>query len=82
MQETWTIDVMWWISAFLSLMEREVRELDEQRRANLDAFKLEVAKSYASITALKDVERRLTSHLVRIEQKLDGAQFTQHPERR
>lgn len=38
----------------------------------LAAYKLEVAKSYASITTMKDVEKRLTQHLLRIEQKLDG----------
>lgn len=37
----------------------------------LAAYKLDVAKQYASIAYLKDVERRLTSHLVRIENKLD-----------
>jgi len=42
-------------------------------RDGLAAYKLEVAKSYASIPYLKEVERRLTSHLVRIETKLDGA---------
>lgn len=41
-------------------------------RESLAAYKLEVAKSYASIPYLKEVERRLTSHLVRIENKLDG----------
>lgn len=41
-------------------------------RENLAAFKLEVAKSYVSIAYLKEVERRLTAHLVRIENKLDG----------
>ncbi|MQX35466.1 hypothetical protein [Roseospira navarrensis] len=55
--------------------------LDEtQRRADiavtqtkeaLSAFKLEVARSYASISTLKDVEARLTAHLLRIETKLD-----------
>jgi hypothetical protein len=42
-------------------------------RESLATYKLEVAKSYASIPYLKEVERRLTSHLVRIENKLDGA---------
>ena len=42
-------------------------------RDNFAAYKLEVAKSYASIPHLKEVERRLTAHLVRIENKLDGA---------
>lgn len=41
-------------------------------REALAAYKLEVAKSYASITYLKEVERRLTAHLIRIETKLDG----------
>ena len=40
-------------------------------RENLSAYKLEVAKNYASIAYMKDVERRLTGHLVRIENKLD-----------
>ena len=44
-------------------------------RENLAAYKLEVAKSYASIPYLKEVERRLTAHLVRIENKLDGVQI-------
>jgi len=41
-------------------------------RDGLAAYKLEVAKSYASIPYLKEVERRLTAHLIRIENKLDG----------
>lgn len=41
-------------------------------RENLAAYKLEVAKSYVSIAYLKEVERRLTAHLVRIENKIDG----------
>lgn len=45
-------------------------------RESLSAYKLEVAKSYASITYLKEVERRLTSHLVRIENKLDATAQT------
>lgn len=42
-------------------------------REALAAYKLEVAKSYASTGYLKDVERRLSEHLVRIEAKLDAA---------
>lgn len=43
----------------------------EQLREALSAFKLEVAKTYASHTDLHDLERRLVSHLLRIEAKLD-----------
>jgi len=42
-------------------------------RQSLDAYKLDVAKSYASMSYLKDVEGRLTAHLIRIEEKLDIA---------
>lgn len=42
-------------------------------RENLAAYKLEVAKSYASIAYLREVEKRLTEHLLRIEDKLDAA---------
>lgn len=43
----------------------------DRLKEELSAYKLEVAKSYASIQYLKDVEHRLTGHLVRIEKKLD-----------
>ena len=42
-----------------------------QLRGALAAFKLEVAKSYASVTDMKDLENRIVSHLLRIEAKLD-----------
>lgn len=42
-----------------------------QLREKLDAYKLDVAKSYASMSYLRAVEERLTGHLIRIEEKLD-----------
>lgn len=54
---------------------RHLREVVDARNAQLRealaAFKLEVAKSYASITDLKELEVRLVGHLLRIEAKLD-----------
>ncbi len=51
---------------------REVIETrNSQLRDALAAFKLEVAKSYASISDLRELEGRLVSHLLRIEAKLD-----------
>ena len=54
---------------------RHLREIVETRNAQmreaLSSFKLEVAKNYASISDLKDLETRLVSHLLRIESKLD-----------
>lgn len=44
---------------------------DTRLRESIADFKLEVAKSYASLANLSDVERRLVAHLLRIEAKLD-----------
>lgn len=54
---------------------RHLRDVIDTRNAQLRdalaAFKLEVAKSYASIGDMKELETRLVSHLLRIEAKLD-----------
>jgi len=42
-----------------------------QMKEALAAYKLEVSRTYASISYMKDVEARLTAHLLRIETKLD-----------
>lgn len=42
-----------------------------QLREALNAFKLEVAKNYASQRDLRELEGRLVAHLLRIETKLD-----------
>lgn len=42
-----------------------------QMREGLSAFKLEVAKNYASVGEMKDLEKRIIAHLLRIESKLD-----------
>ena len=44
----------------------------EQMRDGLNAHKLEVAKSYASVRDMNALEKRLVSHLERIEAKLDA----------
>ncbi|MDR1691224.1 MAG: hypothetical protein LBR35_00065 [Rickettsiales bacterium] len=38
---------------------------------NLSSYKLEVAISYCSISYIRDLETRLTNHLLRIEEKLE-----------
>ena len=94
MKGSWTIDLIWWITAvelpamasLFWMIWRSKQEFDDEisdlrehteialgnARENLSAYKLEVAKNYASIAYMKDVERRLTGHLVRIENKLDS----------
>lgn len=51
-------------------MQAEHRAAITATRAALSDFKLEAAQRYASIGYLKDVETRLTEHLLRIEAKL------------
>ncbi len=80
---SWTHGLMWWITAvelpavagLFLLIWRTRRELDRsvgKTSDDLAEFKLDVAKNYASQAALKETERRLTDHLVRIERKLDS----------
>ncbi len=56
---------------------------DHALREALTAYKLEVAKTYATLVSVKEIERQMIHHLVRIEAKLDAAAFrprTHHEE--
>ena len=53
-------------------LQKLLEQRSTQLRDVLHAFKLEVAKHYASQGDLRDLEGRLTSHLLRIESKLDS----------
>ncbi|MBK1836379.1 hypothetical protein JHL17_03055 [Azospirillum sp. YIM B02556] len=53
-------------------LRARAEEAQTQGRESLAAYKLEVAKTYVSFATLKDVEQRLTDHLLRIETKLDS----------
>lgn len=55
----------------IDMLHETVEVRSSQLREALSAFKLEVAKSYASVTDMKDLENRIVSHLLRIESKLD-----------
>lgn len=66
---------------FTRLLEnanRDSRTAIHAIRAALADYKLEVAQTYASLGLLKDVETRLTEHLLRIENKLDQASLQQY----
>lgn len=54
-------------------VEREAMAQAADQRQELAHYKLEVATTYASLAQVKDVEIRLTEHLLRIEAKLDQA---------
>jgi hypothetical protein len=67
--------LVWRTRRDCDLSLRRLREIVDARSAQmreaLSAFKLEVAKNYASITDMKELETRLVAHLLRIESKLD-----------
>ncbi len=53
-----------------NMRESTDSDIDEIKKAFMD-YKLEVAQKYVSMAYLRDVESRLTHHLIRIEKKLD-----------
>lgn len=59
--------LFWLLQAHRNATERDLKAL----RDDLAGFKLHVATTYASMVYLKDVESRLTAHLLKIEGKLD-----------
>jgi hypothetical protein len=52
--------------------ERE-SEVVSRTREDLSEFKLEVARTYVPLSLIRDVDRRLSGHLLRIEAKLDAS---------
>jgi hypothetical protein len=52
--------------------EERKEEAVERTRDDLSEFKLEVARSYVPQSLIRDVDRRLSAHLLRIEAKLDA----------
>ena len=72
-------DLTWWISAIeipvmgalfglICGLYRENARMGE----TIAAFKLDVARTYAPGAHVRELEQRLTSHLLRIEAKLDS----------
>jgi hypothetical protein len=53
-------------------LQQRLDHRSDQMREALSAFKLEVAKTYASQTDMRELESRLVGHLLRIESKLDA----------
>ena len=41
-------------------------------REDLAQFKIEVARTYVPLSLIRDLDRRIADHLVRIEEKIDG----------
>lgn len=67
-----TLDLSWWITAIeipivAFLFIRMERLADELARA-----KLTIAQTYVSRRQMRELEERMTAHLLRIERKLDA----------
>jgi len=65
------------LGAKLKSIDGIIRKNDEKAGDNnrhiseqLSSFRVEVAMTYASISYIRDIEERLTSHLIRIEEKI------------
>lgn len=58
--------------AKLDELRAQLENRSQQLREALAAHRLEVARSYAQSADVKDLDRRLISHLLRIEAKLDA----------
>lgn len=80
-------DLMWWLSAIeipalagltalIWKTRMQVSDTQTALRESLYTFKLEVAKTYAGHGDVNALERRLVSHLLRIEKKLDRTAIT------
>ncbi len=76
------IDPLWWITvvdlpAMAGLFwliwrtRRDAEDENDRIRDILASYKLDVAERYAQNSDLQALEKRLTSHLLRIEAKLD-----------
>ncbi|MHA1541325.1 MAG: hypothetical protein ACTSXL_03875 [Alphaproteobacteria bacterium] len=70
-----------WIKSSKTQAENQrehLREVLEKRidtgREKLASHKVEVAQKYASISYIRDLEKRITDHLIRIEEKLENNQ--------
>lgn len=60
----------------------DLRQFDglSRTRDELAAFKLEVARTYVPLSLIRDVDRRLTEQLLRIEARLEEMQRRQGKE--
>lgn len=64
-------DLMWWISVIEIPALAGLLALYLKMRDGMVADKLEAMRSYAAIGDVRELEKRLVSHLLRIEAKLD-----------
>ena len=71
MNEFFSGGVLWWITAIELPALAGLLALCLRLRDSIAQERLEAMKSFASIGAVRELEQRLVSHLLRIEAKLD-----------
>ncbi|MCB1537982.1 MAG: hypothetical protein H6865_05345 [Rhodospirillales bacterium] len=64
--------VAWWVSAIELPALAGLLALVMHQRELMAQEKLEAMRNFASIAAVRELEQRLASHLLRIEAKLDA----------
>lgn len=74
--------VFWILKNNINYLEKCMRANDQSAKReiigiieSMSAFRVDVAMNYASISYIKDVENRLTAHLLRIEDKISGGKI-------
>lgn len=64
--------------AYIFAELRTVAKATQSNAAELAAYKVHVAETYVTAENLREVERRLVAHLLRIEDKLDRREGNDH----
>ena len=64
-------DFFWWLSAIEIPVLSGLFWMIWKIKSEVSDFKIEVANNYARLSDVMQLENRLTSHLLRIEVKLD-----------
>jgi hypothetical protein len=82
------ISLYWLLHTIKRDLERPAAKSDSgladalsRTRDELAGFKLEVARTYVPLSLIRDVDRRLTEHLLRIEEKLEDVRREQENRR-
>lgn len=71
MEDIFPNGILWWISVIEIPALAGLLALVLRLRDALTQEKLEAMRNFASVNAVRELEQRLVSHLLRIEAKLD-----------
>ncbi len=74
--------MFWIVRNNMHFLESRIKENEEKAKKemismieNISSLRVDVAMHYPSMSYLKDVENRLTAHLLRIEEKISNGGF-------